>query len=122
MSETLGEGVTLPLTRPAKVSQMSQHLPSIPGYEVEAEIGRGGMGIVYRVRRESTGTPLALKMILRGRGATFQELARFRIEAEAMACLNHPNIIKIRDVGLFAGYPYFVLEFAAGGSLNQFAN
>jgi serine/threonine protein kinase len=58
-------------------------------------------------------------MILCGRGATFQELARFRIEAEALACLNHPNIIKIRDVGVFRGYPFFALDFAERGNLRQ---
>jgi serine/threonine protein kinase len=98
---------------------MSLILPNIPGYDVEAELGRGGMGIVYRVRQQTTGAVLALKMILCGRAATFQELARFRIEAEAMACLNHPNIIKIRDVGVFSGYPFFALEFAERGSLKQ---
>ncbi len=100
---------------------MSLTLPSIPGYDVEAELGRGGMGVVYRVRRQSTGAVLALKMILCGRDATFRELARFRIEAEAMACLNHPNIIKIRDVGVFSGYPFFALEYAERGSLKQVA-
>jgi serine/threonine-protein kinase len=98
---------------------MSLILPNIPGYDVEAELGRGGMGIVYRVRHETTGAVLALKMILCGRAAGFRELARFRIEAEAMACLNHPNIIKIRDVGVFSGYPFFALEFAERGSLKQ---
>jgi serine/threonine-protein kinase len=98
---------------------MSLNLPNIPGYDVDAELGRGGMGVVYRVRQHRTGTVLALKMILCGREATFQELARFRIEAEAMACLNHPNIIKIRDVGVFWGYPFFALEFAEKGSLKQ---
>jgi serine/threonine-protein kinase len=58
-------------------------------------------------------------MILRSRGASFAELARFRIEAEALACLNHPNIVKIRDVGLYAGYPYFAIDFAERGSLKQ---
>jgi serine/threonine-protein kinase len=58
-------------------------------------------------------------MLLCGRGATFPELARFRVEAEAMACLNHPNIIKIRDVGVVAGCPYFALDLAEGGSLKQ---
>jgi len=82
---------------------MTDGLPDIPGYEVEAVLGRGGMGVVYRVRRHRDGATLALKMILRGRGATFAELARFRIEAEALACLDHPNIIGIRDVGLYAG-------------------
>jgi serine/threonine-protein kinase len=91
----------------------------IAGYEVEAELGRGGMGVVYRVRQQATGSTLALKMIRSGRGASFHELARFRVEAEAMACLNHPNIIKIRDVGVASGYPFFALEFAAKGSLKQ---
>jgi serine/threonine protein kinase len=91
---------------------MNRELPDIPGYDVEAELGRGGMGIVYKARQRTTGTVLALKMILFGRDATFQELARFRIEAEAMACLDHPNIIKIHDVGVFAGYPSIALDFA----------
>jgi serine/threonine protein kinase len=98
---------------------MGDPLPEIPGYDVEAELGRGGMGVVYRVRRHQDGMTLALKMILRGRGASFAELARFRIEAEALACLDHPNIIGVRDVGLYDGYPYFAMPFAAGGSLRQ---
>jgi serine/threonine protein kinase len=77
------------------------------------------MGIVYRVRRHQDGVTLALKMLLRGLGASFAELARFRIEAEALACLDHPNIIRIRDVGLHAGFPYFAMPFAAGASLRQ---
>ncbi len=94
-------------------------LPDIPGYEVEAEIGRGGMGVVYRVRDRSKDIVRALKMLHLGRGATFAELARFRIEAEAHACLNHPNILKIRDVGLCGGFPFLVLEYAGGGSLQS---
>jgi serine/threonine protein kinase len=77
------------------------------------------MGVVYRARRESDGATHAVKMILRAHGATFQELARFRIEAEALACLSHPNVIEIVAVGVFAGYPYFALEFAEGGSLKR---
>jgi serine/threonine protein kinase len=98
---------------------MSLNLPDIPGYDVEAELGRGGMGVVYQVRKQTTGQILALKMILCGREATFLELARFRIEAEAMACLDHPNIIKIREVGVFSGYPFIALDFAKRGSLKQ---
>lgn len=92
---------------------------AVPGYDILNELGRGGMGIVYRARRHATGEIFALKMVLCGRDATFPELARFRIEAEAMACLNHPNIIKICDVGLASGYPYFALEYAEKGSLKQ---
>ncbi|NLY01970.1 MAG: serine/threonine protein kinase [Rhodopirellula sp.] len=91
----------------------------VAGYEVEEELGRGGMGVVYRVRQQATDRILALKMILCGRGASFHELARFRIEAEAMACLNHPNIIKIRDVGVAAGCPFFALDWAERGSLKD---
>lgn len=101
------------------MSSRDVKLPEIPGYDVDAELGRGGMGVVYRVRRHETGRVLALKMILCGQNASFQELARFRIEAEAMACLNHPNIVKIRDVGVFSGYPFFAMDFAERGSLKQ---
>jgi serine/threonine protein kinase len=94
-------------------------LPSIPGYDVEAEIGRGGMGVVYRVRRQATGETLALKMVLCGRGASFQELARFRVEAEALACLDHPNIVRVHEVGVFAGCPFFTMDFATRGTLGQ---
>jgi serine/threonine protein kinase len=98
---------------------MGESWPDIPGYEVQAELGIGGMGKVYRVRRHADGSILALKMILRGRGASFAELVRFRIEAEALSCLNHPNIIKIRQVGFHAGHPFFVMDYAERGSLKQ---
>src|SRR5262245_55454489 len=55
-------------------TSMSDQYPDIPGYDVEAEIGRGGMGVVYRVRQRQTGSVLALKMILGSRGASFAEL------------------------------------------------
>ncbi len=98
---------------------MTLNWPNIPGYEVQSEIGRGGMGVVYRVRQLATGRILALKMLLGNRGASFVELARFRVEVEALACLNHPNIVKVRDIGLYAGTPYFALDFAERGSLKQ---
>lgn len=94
-------------------------LPDIPGYDVEAEIGRGGMGVVYRVRDRARNIVRALKMMKTARKATYAEVARFRIEAEAHACLNHPNILVIRDVGLYQGVPYLVLEYAEGGSLQH---
>ena len=98
---------------------MNSNWPNITGYEVQAEIGRGGMGVVYRVRQRASDRVLALKMLLGNRGASFVELARFRVEIEALACLNHPNIVKIRDVGLYAGAPFFALDYAERGSLKQ---
>lgn len=96
---------------------MNDNLPDIPGYEVQAEIGRGGMGIVYRACQRASGKLLAIKMILHGRGASLRDLARFRIEAEALACLDHPNIINIRDVGVYVGYPFIAIDYAERGSL-----
>src|SRR5262245_39137188 len=91
--------------------------PDIPGYRVLGELGSGGMGVVYRARQLEGDRDVALKMILGGRGAHLLELARFRIEAEAVACLAHPNIVLIHDVGVHDGYPYLALEFVSGGSL-----
>ena len=75
------------------------------------------MGIVYKAQDLKKDRPVALKMILSGLGAAFAELARFRIEAEAIASLEHPNIVLIHEVGAHLGYPFFVLEYAEGGSL-----
>jgi serine/threonine protein kinase len=96
---------------------MEDFNPSIPGYEILGELGRGGMGIVYKTHNLKYDRLIALKMILSGRGAAFAELARFRIEAEAIASLEHPNIVLIHEVGVHLGYPFFVLEYAEGGSL-----
>ena len=96
---------------------MEVTIPTIPGYEILGELGRGGMGIVYKAQNLKFDRPVALKMILSGRGAAFLELARFRIEAETIASLEHPNIVLIHEVGVHLGYPFFVLEYAEGGSL-----
>jgi WD40 repeat protein/tRNA A-37 threonylcarbamoyl transferase component Bud32 len=94
-------------------------LPSVPGYQIEAILGRGGMGVVYKARHQQLKRPVALKMILAGGQAADEELARFRTEAEAVAHLQHPNIVQIYEVGEQDGLPYFSLEFCAGGSLKD---
>ncbi len=94
-------------------------LPAVPGYEIIQEIGRGGMGVVYRARQLGLARTVALKMVLTGRRTGPKHLARFRAEAAALARLQHPNIVQIYDVGEAAGRPYFVFEFVAGGSLTQ---
>jgi eukaryotic-like serine/threonine-protein kinase len=93
--------------------------PVVPGYEILGELGRGGMGVVYRARQVALQRTVALKMVQNGAHAGPKELARFRAEAGVIARLQHPNIVQIYDVGEVAGRPYFALEFVAGGNLAQ---
>src|SRR5262245_17480450 len=92
-------------------------LPLVPGYEVLEELGRGGMGIVYRARQRSLNRVVALKMVREGIADDAPYLVRFKIEAEAVAQLQHPHIVQIHEIGAHAGRPYFSLEFMPGGSL-----
>jgi len=93
--------------------------PTIAGYEIMGELGRGGMGVVYSAWQANLNRRVALKMILAGDLAGPHELARFRTEAEAVARLQHPNIVQIYEVGQHEGRPYIALEFVNGGSLSE---
>jgi serine/threonine protein kinase len=93
--------------------------PSVLGYEVLQELGRGGMGIVYKARQTSLKRLVALKMIRDSVFAGLEQRARFLREAEAVARLQHANIIQIHEIGEHRGLPFFCMEFAEGGNLAE---
>jgi serine/threonine protein kinase len=101
-------------------SRSGEFVPTeIAGYEILDEVGRGGMGVVYRARQTRLNRVVALKMILSGAHAGTAERERFAREAQAVAALQNPHIVQIFEVGEANGHPYLVLEFVDGGSLSQ---
>ncbi|NBO92239.1 MAG: serine/threonine protein kinase [Planctomycetia bacterium] len=106
-----------------EASEKQQPLPpSVPGYNILHELGRGGMGVVYCARHTPLNRVVALKFILPGRQSDAQQRERFRREAEVIARLRHPNIVQIFDLGVTDAGCYLTLEFADGGSLRQRLN
>src|SRR5262249_24976993 len=94
-------------------------VPMVNGYDVERQLGVGGMGVAYLARDLQHDRPVVLKMMRTGRDATAIELARFYLEAASIASLAHPNIVGIYDVGIHDGSPFLVLEFATAGTLKD---
>jgi serine/threonine protein kinase len=91
--------------------------PRISGYEIRERLGQGGMGVVYKARQVGLNRLVAVKMIRGGSQARPEHFGRFRIEAEAVARLRHPNIIQIHDIGEAGGLPFVSLELLDGGDL-----
>ncbi len=111
--------VLLPSSYPSGAGPWTARAPHLSGYEVRDELGRGGMGVVYRAWDQHLHRLVAVKMLLAGDFARPDERERFRREAEAAAGLRHVNIVQVYHVGEFEGRPYFTMEFVEGGSLAE---
>lgn len=93
--------------------------PSVAGYEILGELGRGNMGVVYKARQVSLNRLVALKMVRTGAHAGQQELKRFLAEAQLVARLQHPNFVQVFEVGVQDGLPFFSMELIEGGNLKD---
>ncbi len=88
-------------------------------FELMSELGRGGMGVVYKARQKSLNRTIALKMVREAHLASDADRARFRAEAHAAARLQHPNIVTVHEVGTTDGQAYFCMEYVEGRTLAQ---
>jgi serine/threonine protein kinase len=109
------DGDPRPPAKPAR----RRGLDHLPGYEILGELGRGGMGVVYRARHLKLNRIVAVKLMLNADHAGTTARERFDAEARAVAQLQHPNIVQVFEVGEVDGMPFFSLEFVAGGTLAE---
>ncbi|QDT42471.1 Serine/threonine-protein kinase PrkC [Gimesia alba] len=94
-----------------------QQTPEFGNYELLEELGRGGMGVVYKARQKDLNRIVALKTILSNQFASEEEVRRFYLEAQAVGRLQHSNIVSIHEVGQYLGQHYFTMDYISGGSL-----
>jgi WD40 repeat protein len=90
---------------------------TVPGFEIEGELGRGGMGVVFKAKQTGLNRLVALKMVLAGSYSDAATRSRFLLEAESVAALEHPNIVKVFSFGEHDGHPFLAMEFLPAGSL-----
>jgi serine/threonine protein kinase len=105
---------------PTPRSPVGSSPPEVPGYEILGELGRGGAGVVYHARHRTLDRPVAIKMLHPSLFPTEADRHRLRAEAEAVARLQHPNVVQLYEVGEADGSPYLVLEYVSGGTLESY--
>ena len=108
--------VALTDTTPAP-SPANESVRTFGQYELLGELGRGGMGVVYRARQKKLDRTVALKMVLASQLASSQQLRRFEAEGRAAASLRHANIVRLLDSGHVEGQPYLAMDYIAGQNL-----
>jgi tRNA A-37 threonylcarbamoyl transferase component Bud32 len=101
----------------AATTGVNGSLQDFGNFELLGEIGRGGMGVIWKARQKDLDRVVAIKMILANHLASQEQVERFVAEARIMARLHHPHIVRIHETGQVAGQHYFVMEYIAGQSL-----
>lgn len=102
---------------PSKSMWDLTRLPAVPGYEVLRVLGEGGAGVVYEARHHALKRLVALKMIAHPSLVGPEQVLRFKLEAQVLASLKHPNIVQVYELGDESGHPWFALELLEGGTL-----
>ncbi|MCE9566785.1 MAG: SUMF1/EgtB/PvdO family nonheme iron enzyme [Planctomycetes bacterium] len=112
-----GHSETVTQTQPEPKPSLTHPFLAIPGYEILGELGRGGMGVVYKARHVRLNRPTAIKMLLGGQYANPIAQVRFLVEAEVVAQIQHVHVVRVFEFGQHDGQPFFALEFVEGGTL-----
>ncbi|MDE0736186.1 MAG: serine/threonine protein kinase [Pirellulaceae bacterium] len=116
------EASTLQPGPPQSVISLEELGSDFGDYELLEELGRGGMGVVYRAHQKSLNREVAIKMLLAGTLADEQAIERFYVEAQAVGQLRHPNIVRVFEVSKHRGHHFFSMEYIHGQSLDELAH